>query len=66
MKKRKIAASWNRYIRKIQQRLNRRQQRENEWLDINRDNVKRRERMRSKAFKFHCMKVKHKNYMPEI
>ena len=66
MKKRKIAASWNRYIRKIQQRLNRRQQRENEWLDIDRDKVKRRERMRSRAFKFHYMKVKHKNYMPAI
>ena len=66
MKKRKIAASWNRHIRKIQQRLNRRQQRENGWLGINRDNVKRRNRMRSKAFKFHYMKYKHENYMPVI
>ena len=66
MKKRKIAASWNRHIRKIQKRLNRRGQRENGWLGINRDNVKWRARMRSRAFKFHYMRVKHENYMPAI
>lgn len=57
LKKRKIAASWNRYIRKIQKRLNRREQREEEWLDINRHNDKRRYRMRSRAFKFFERKV---------
>lgn len=66
MKIRKIAASWNRYIRKGQKRLDRRRQRENVWLGINRHNDKRRDRMRSRAFKFHYMRVKHKNYMPAI
>lgn len=51
MKKRKYNAGWHTFICKIQKRINRRRQRENDWVGIDvHANINNRERMRLRVF----------------